>query len=46
MAEQPKPQTEKPDDLAKPNKKEDVEIKEDDLGRVTGGAQVDYHKGE
>jgi len=37
MAEQPKSPNVKPDDLTKPTKKEDVELKEDELGRVTGG---------
>lgn len=38
MAEQPKPPTKKPDDLTKTEKPKDVELKEDELGRVTGGA--------
>lgn len=36
-AQQPKSQEKKPDDLTKTDKK-DVELKEEDLGRVTGGA--------
>lgn len=51
MPEQPKSPSSKADDLTKTKKKEDVELKEDQLGRVTGGAfdgflKIDGVKGE
>ena len=40
MPKQPKSTKKSSDDLTKPTKKEDIELKEDDLRRVTGGVTL------
>lgn len=44
MAETPKSTEKSKDDLTKTTKKEDVELKEEELGRITGGAVDGYLK--
>lgn len=44
MTEKPKAPKKTPDDLTKTTKKDEIELKEEDLGRVAGGAVNNTYK--